>query len=141
MNNAAPELTPVGVLRVEVAPPVELDVSPLGRRRFVAVLGGTLEGKLGTGVVLPGGADWQTVHDDGGVSIDARYAIRLDDEVVITLRSIGVRAPQVDGSGVLFRTAIQLTAPGARADLNRSLYVSSGVRADGIVRLDLYRLT
>ena len=134
-------LVPVGVLRVDVAPPVDLGVSPQGRRRMVAILGGVLEGELGTGIVLPGGADWQTVHDDGSVTIDAHYSIRLSDGVVITLRSIGVRA---SGGGVdpgYFRAAVLLTAPAEHVDLNRSLFLSSGVRAGGTVTLDLYRVT
>jgi hypothetical protein len=136
-----PALLAVGSLLVDVAPPVDLGASPLGRRRMVAILGGTLSGELGTGVVLPGGADWQTLHDDGTVSIDARYSIRLGDGLVITLRSSGVRASVELGEPDYFRASVLLTAPLARDDLNKSLFLSSGVRAGGTVHLDLYRVT
>jgi len=137
-----PALILVGTLLVDVAPPVDLGASPLGRRRMVAILGGTLSGELGTGVVLPGGADWQTLHDDGTVSIDAHYSIRLADDVVITLRSTGVRAEAGEaGEADYFRASVLLTAPPTRDDLNRSLFLSSGVRSGGTVRLDLYRVT
>ena len=136
-----PALVAVGSLLVDVAPPVDLGASPLGQRRMVAILGGTLSGELGTGVVLPGGADWQTLHDDGTVSIDAHYSIRLVDDVVITLRSSGVRAAGEAGEPDYFRAAVLLTAPPARDDLNRSLFLSSGIRTGGTVRLDLYRVT
>ena len=107
---------------------------------MVAILGGSLQGELGSGVVLPGGADWQTVHDDGSVSLEAHYAIRLDDGV-ITLRSSGVRAPSADGSAVYFRASVLLTGPASRPDLNRALFVSTGVRSGSTVHLDLYRVT
>jgi len=139
-----PTLIPVGTLLVDVGPPVDLGASPLGRRRMVAILGGALSGELGTGVVLPGGADWQTLHDDGTVSIDAHYSIRLTDGVVITLRSSGVRAAAEAGEAGdagYFRASVLLTAPQARDDLNRALFLSSGVRTGGTVSLDLYRVT
>lgn len=137
---AVPGLVPVGTLRVEVGEPVDLGDSPLGRRRMVAILGGTLDGELGTGTVLAGGADWQTVHDDGSVTVEAHYSIALED-CVITLRSSGVRTQSPDGSGVYFRASVLLTGPPSRPDLNRSLFVSSGVRVGGVVQLELYRVT
>ena len=136
-----PALVAVGSLLVDVAPPVDLGASPLGQRRMVAILGGTLSGELGTGVVLPGGADWQTLHDDGTVSIDAHYSIRLAEDVVIALRSSGVRAAAESGEPDYFRASVLLTAPPARDDLNRSLFLSSGFRSGGTVRLVLYRVT
>ena len=136
-----PTLVAVGSLLVDVAPPVDLGASPQGRRRMVAILGGTLSGRLGAGVVLPGGADWQTLHDDGTVSIDAHYSLRLEDGVVIALRSSGVRAAVDPGEPDYFRASVLLTAPPARDDLNRSLFLSSGVRVGGTVHLDLHRVT
>ena len=107
---------------------------------MVAILGGSLDGELGTGTVLAGGADWQTVHDDGTVSVEAQYSIRLDDGV-ITLRSSGIRAQSPDGGGVYFRASVLLTGPASRPDLNRTLFLSSGVRSGDTVHLDLYRVT
>jgi hypothetical protein len=135
---SVPGLVRVASLHVEVGEPVDLGASPAGRRRMVAILGGSLEGDLGTGTVLPGGADWQTIHDDGTVSVEAQYSIRLDDGVV-TLRSSGVRAQSADG--VYFRASVLLTGPTSRPDLNRALFLSSGVRRESTVHLDLYRVT
>ena len=106
-----PHFTLVGQLRVHVAPPVELGPSPLGRRRMVAILGGELSGEIGQGAVLPGGADWQTVHEDGSVSIQAEYTIKLAEGDMMTLRSIGVRSMS-DGAAERphFRTAITFAA-------------------------------
>ena len=79
---AVPGLERVGSLRVEVGNPVDLGSSPLGQRRMVAILGGSLDGQLGRGTILPGGADWQTMHADGSLSVEAHYSIRLADAVI-----------------------------------------------------------
>lgn len=135
----APTLVPVGRLTVEVSPPVDLGPGPEGRRRMIAITGGTLVGELGTGVVMPGGADWQTVHDDGTLSIDASYVVVLDDGTPITVRSAGVRAQHDEG--VYFRAGVTFTAHHDRPDLNGHLFVSSGVRQGNSVLLDLFRVT
>ena len=136
-----PHFTLVGQLRVQVAPPVELGPSPLGRRRMVAILGGELSGEIGHGTVLPGGADWQTVHEDGSVSIQAEYTIRLAEGDVMTLRSIGVRSMR-DGAGAPphFRTSIIFAAEEYRSALNQNLYVSTGSRDGEFVVLNLFRV-
>lgn len=136
-----PSLTPVGQLRVNVAAPVELGPSPLGRRRMIAILGGTLDGEIGTGTVLPGGADWQIAHDDGSVTITAEYTIQFTEGDVMTLRSIGVRAMR-DGADAPphFRTSIVFAAESHRTALNHNLYVSTGSREGGIVTLQLFRV-
>jgi len=135
-----PGLTYVGQLKVQVAAPVDLGIAQDGRRRMVAILGGTLEGEIGSGEVLPGGADWQTLHDDGSVSVDAQYAIRLARGDVMTIRSTGVRTESPDGSAVYFRTGMTFSAAVTRPELNRHLFVSSGSRDGSIVSLDLYRV-
>ena len=136
-----PSLTPIGHLRVHVAPPIELGPSPLGRRRMIAILGGEMDGEIGTGTVLPGGADWQTVHDDGSVTITAEYTIQFAEGDVMTLRSIGVRAFR-DGtdSSPHFRTSIVFAAESHRAAVNHNLYVSTGSREGGTVTLNLFRV-
>ena len=136
----APDLTYVGLLRVEVAPPVDLGHTSTGRRRMVAILGGTLEGEIGSGEVLPGGADWQTLHADGSLSIDAHYAIRLSSGDVVTIRSTGVRVEPADGSDVYFRTGILFDGSATSPELTRRLYVSSGHRSGDSVVLRLYRV-
>jgi hypothetical protein len=136
-----PHFTLVGQLRVQVGPPVELGPSSLGRRRMIAILGGELSGEIGRGTVLPGGADWQTVHEDGSVSIQAEYTIRFDEGDVMTLRSIGVRSMR-DGADATphFRTSIIFAAENHRPALNHNLYISTGSREGDHVILNLFRV-
>src|SRR5215203_1811236 len=56
-----PELAHLCNLAVEVGVPVDAGHSPLGQRRLVPILGGTVGGRL-AGRVLPGGADFQMIH-------------------------------------------------------------------------------
>ena len=139
MNESVPHLVRVGVLRVNVGSPVDGAVTTEGVHRSIPILGGTLEGELGQGVVLPGGADRQIVHDDGSISIGARYELELDDATPVTVHSVGVRATR--GDHVYFRTGIRLTTSRDRPELNGHLFISTGYRAENTVVLELYRLT
>jgi hypothetical protein len=108
---------------------------------MVAILGGTLSGDLGQGTVLPGGADWQTVHEDGSVTIQAEYTIRFDEGDVMTLRSIGVRSLREGrDSPPHFRTSITFSAEDHRASLNHNLFVTTGSRDADVVTLNLFRV-
>jgi hypothetical protein len=133
-----PHLENVGTLVLEVGEPCDLGRTAQGHRRMIPILGGVLSGDLGEGVVVGGGADWQVIHDDGTLSIDAHYAVMLNDGTAVEVRSTGVRAQRADD--VYFRTAIFLSAPSHRTDLCGALLVSSGVRAEHQVILDLYRV-
>jgi hypothetical protein len=41
--------------------------------------------------VIPGGADWQVVRDDGVGELVARYSIRTGDGTEITVVNRGIR--------------------------------------------------
>ena len=139
MNESIPHLVRVGVLRVDVGAPVDGEVTAQGVHRSIPILGGTLEGEIGEGVVLAGGADRQIVHDDGTISIDACYEIELADSTIVTVHSVGVRATRDDH--VYFRTCMRLTTLSDRPELNGQLFISTGYRAEKTVVLELYRLT
>lgn len=124
-------------LEVEVDAILDLGVLATGHRRFVPITGGRVTGRIGEGVVLPGG-DWQRIHADGTVSLDAQYTLRLHDGTHVEVESRGIRA--VDESDTYFRTAIRFTAPADRDDLNRRLFVSSGTRLERAVILDVYAI-
>ena len=139
MSTSIPQLVRVGALRIDVGAPSDEVVSPEGVHRSIPILGGTLDGELGEGVVLAGGADRQVVHADGSISIDASYEIELADSTLVTVRSVGVRAPHADA--IYFRTGIRFTTSSDRPDLNGHLFVSTGRRAESAVVLELFRLT
>jgi hypothetical protein len=141
-----PSLKHMFDLRVDVGAPVVISETTPGRR-FIPILGGIVEGEL-SGVILPGGGDWQSIDHDGTLDLDAHYTLDIRDHGTVEVRSQGVRwgAPPilaalargepVDPSEYYFRTFIRLrtTAPGL-ARLNHVLAISKGARAAGVVQI------
>ena len=127
-------------------------VTRAGRRRVIPILGG----RLSRGVdaeILPGGADWQVVHDDGVLEIDTRYTARTPDGGLLHLRTRGIRSgpPEVleallrgtpvAASDYYFRivVSIETSVPELRS-LQDSLIVASAARAADRVVYDAYRV-
>src|ERR1700685_2664146 len=88
---AAPELEFIFSARVTVDPPQELGDIGKGRRRIVPITGGDFDGPLLHGKVLPGGADWQILRDDGVAELEARYTLQTDDGALIHVRNLALR--------------------------------------------------
>ena len=76
---------------VTVAVPLELGRTPQGTRRIVDITGGIVTGPALSGEVLPGGADWQIIQEDGSGVLEARYTIRSSDGALIYVRNFGYR--------------------------------------------------
>ncbi|WP_019180925.1 DUF3237 family protein [Microbacterium yannicii] len=122
-----------------------------GHRRVIPVIGGTVTGAF-TGVILPGGADWQTVRADGSIEIDGRYSARGEDGSLLYIRAKGVRSgdpevleslllgEDVDPVAYYFRAALTLESA-AHPEFERSVFVASYVREAARVRYVAYRLT
>jgi hypothetical protein len=126
---------------------------PGGHRRVVPIAGGSVSGPLLTGEIVPGGADWQILAEDGSAVIEARYTIRADDGALILVHSRGVRNgdPAVlarllrgetpDPSEYYFRTLVTLecSAP-AHAWVNGRLFIAVAAREPTAVVIDLYEV-
>jgi hypothetical protein len=146
-----PELKHLIDLRVDVGAPTIISEGTPGRR-FIPILGGIVEGDL-SGVVLPGGGDWQSIAPDGTLDIDAHYILDIRDHGTVEVRSQGVRSASpailaalgrgepVDPSQYYFRTFIRLStgAPGLTR-INHVLFVAMGVRAAAAVRLNVFEI-
>jgi hypothetical protein len=102
--------------RIQVAAPISLGLSPYGERRIINITGGEFSGPRLSGRVLPGGADWQIIRQDGITEVEARYTLETDDGAVIYVSNWGIRrgpkevmerlasGQQVDPSEYYFRT-------------------------------------
>ena len=126
---------------------------PGGHRRVVPIAGGSVSGPLLNGQIVPGGADWQILAEDGSAVIEARYTIRTDDGALILVHSRGVRNgdPAVlarllrgeapDPSEYYFRTLVTLecSAPG-HAWVNGRLFIAVAARDPAAVVIDLYEI-
>ena len=150
---AAPQLSHVCDLEVDVGPIRDLGAMPHGRRRLVVILGGVVSGPRLAGDILPGGADWQYVRDDGSVELVARYAIKTTagPEIAVSNRGIRRAAPEVlarltagepvDPALIYFRTIPTFEAPdGAFSWLNRSLFLANAVRLPDKVKLRVFEV-
>ena len=123
---APPPLTFAFEVRATVAAPTEVGQVPHGRRRIVAITGGTFEGPGIRGRVVPGGADWQIVRPDGSSVADIRYTLETDRGALLYVQSHGVRhgkpevlarlaaGEDVDPSEYTFRTAVSIETSGPR---------------------------
>src|SRR4051812_36397370 len=85
-----PRLELIVRLTADLAPALELGQTSAGVRRITPILGGTVDGPLLWGEILPGGADWNTWNDrESTGSVSAQYAIRTRDGVVIGVTNTG----------------------------------------------------
>ncbi len=141
-------------VRAQLAPPIEQGSWEERRRRIIPILGGTVEGARFNGVVLPGGADWQTIRlDDGVAEIYARYTLQHEDGAVVGVINPGVRrgppeviarlaaGEMVDPSSYYFRTTPRFeVGPGPHQWLADNAFVCVGKRWPDAVEIDFYRV-
>jgi hypothetical protein len=151
------EPPPTGLERVfradvVVGPIVDYGMTRAGHRRVVEILGGRLSNGIDA-EVLPGGADWQVLHDDGVLEIDTRYSARTAAGALIHLRTRGVRTgppdvleavlrgDEVPATSYYFRVALTLesAAPELR-QLQDSVLVAAAARSAEHVVYDAYRV-
>jgi len=129
-------------LEATVAQPLDLGETAQGRRRIVALTGGTFTGPELNGRLLPGAsADWQLVLPAGTTLGDIRPTLETDDGEVLWVRSRSIRhgtsevldrlarGEPVDASEYTFRasTRIETSAPGLDW-LNKGIFISVGGR-------------
>ena len=148
----APRLAFAFEVRADVAAPLHIGQLPRGTRRIVPILGGTFEGPLLKGRVLPG-ADWQIIQHDGFSELDTRYALETDTGELISVRNAGIRHAEpavmekllrgelVDPALVYFRTTptFETAAPDLQW-LTRSVFIGTGERLPTQVLIRFWRV-
>ena len=125
----APQLEFALQLRVTIDQPYTVGDTSNGRRIVIPITGGTFEGPLLRGTILPGGADYQLANADGTrTQLEAIYSIKTDDGVYIHVRNRGLVCDGKDKDGnpyYYFKAAPQFEAPATSRYnwLNNSLFV------------------
>jgi len=76
---------------VKVDAPLMAGHAPYGERRIINITGGAFSGPRLSGHVLPGGADWQIIRNDGIVEVEARYTLQTHDGSLIYVTNRGLR--------------------------------------------------
>lgn len=149
-----PELIFVAHLSVTVGEPIDLGEVFDGHRRIVPILGGTVEGPLLRGRVLPGGADHQILRTPTLTELDARYALETDAGERVAVHNMGIRSgaeedidalvrgEDVPADCVYFRSQPRLSSAASRlAWMNERLFLGSGKRLPNSIELDIYQIT
>lgn len=155
----APQLHFLMQVTVTLALPLVVGAMAVGTRRIINITGGhftgqTLMDEPLTGVVLPGGADWQLVRPDGVALLDARYTLQTNDGAWIYVQNRGIRhgppavlaalarGEAVDPTSYTMRTTPTFETGAARYQwLNDLIAVGSGIRRADAVVLDFYRVS
>jgi hypothetical protein len=143
---------PIMRINAELADILQFGNTPVGERRVINILGGTVEGRV-NGKILPGGADWQFIRADGAAHVEARYTIQSDSGAYILVNSEGVRhgppdvlarlltGEIVDPSLYYFRTCMRFETGDKDLDwLNRIIAIARGKREKNAVKLDVYEV-
>ena len=126
-----------------------------GRRGFVAVKGGTIEGPRLTGRVLPqSGGDWPRLWQSGLVEFEAHYLLEASDGTPIYIHNRGVayatpetlariEAGQAVAAGATYcRITPRFEAPaGPHEWLVRTVFVGTGERRGAQSVFDYYAVT
>jgi hypothetical protein len=144
---------PIFTINAELEGVTSLGRTPYGERRVIGILGGSVRGPKLTGRILPGGADWQIIRNDGAADIKARYTIETDSGALIMVTSEGLRhgppdvlekllrGDNVDPRLYYFRTVMRFETADTSVDwLNRILALARGQREARAVRLDVYEV-
>lgn len=139
--------------KVLLEPAQELGVTTYGNRRIINIVGGTFEGPKLKGKILSGGADWQTVREDGTADIIAQYTLQTDDGALIYIVNKGIRhaSPEVlermkkgehvDPSEYYMRTAATFEVSDEKYKwLNKIIAVASGARLKDEVVIRFYQV-
>jgi len=152
--SVTPSLLFLYTSRIEVDPPLLVGHSPYGERRIITIKGGAFNGPRLSGRVLPGGADWQIIRDDGVAELEARYTLKTHDDALIYVYNRGLRrgskkvmerlasGDEVDPSEYYFRTTpIFETGTPEYTWLNGLVTIATGERRLREVIITVYEVT
>jgi muconolactone delta-isomerase len=148
----APRLSPIYRLEAALEEPLDLGDTAQGRRRVVALTGGTFTGPELNGRLLPGAsADWQILLPDGTALANLRYTLQTDRGDLLYVQSRGVRhgsaevlarlarGEAVDASEYTFRTSTWIETAAPDLDwLSKGVFISVGGRQPAGVIYETY---
>lgn len=144
---------PILRVQAELADILQFGKTPIGERRVINILGGTVEGPRLQGRILPGGADWQFIRADGAAHVEARYTVQSDTGALVLVNSVGLRhgppevlarlltGESVDPALYYFRTVMRFETGDRDLDwLNRIIAIARGRREKNAVHLDVFEV-
>lgn len=76
---------------IHVDAPILVGDTFMGTRKIINITGGRFQGPQLSGKILPGGADWQIVRQNGVAELEARYTLATEDGAFIYVINRGIR--------------------------------------------------
>lgn len=140
-------------LKVQISQPQEVGMTAKGIRKVVPITGGNFEGPEIKGTVIPGGYDWQLFRQDSVAEIEARYLLKTDDDVLITIVNKGLRhgpadimqrlakGEAVDPSLYYFRSIPFFEISEMKYNwLTKNMFIASGIREPELVIIHVWKI-
>ncbi|WP_102348453.1 DUF3237 domain-containing protein [Bacillus sp. Marseille-P3661] len=138
---------------VKVDQPIEVGSVGSGQRRVIPITGGTFEGELFKGKILPGGADYQIIRPDGVTEALAHYTLQTEDGTNIYVVNRGyrhgpkeiieklIKGEQVPADSYYFKTTPTFEVSGDKYSfLNKSIFIGVGTRNPSDVKIQYYEV-
>ena len=123
MPESTPVATPVFQITVTCSIPTPMGQRDGGTAVMIPITGGTVVGEKLQGEVVPGGADWALIKDDGRICVKAHYAIKTADGTLIEVFNEGVNTIDRVSPAPL---AHMLTTPRFQAPDGEHAWLNSG---------------
>ena len=136
-------------ITAEISGVIRVGNTTTGQVRAIPITGGSVEGENFSGIVVPGGADWQRTRKDNVTEIEATYAIQLqgrsDEQTMVKVVNKGlIVMPDQAGGDPYFKTRIMFTAPEGEFDwMNKAVFLSrvqGHPELDNAVLIEVFRL-
>jgi hypothetical protein len=136
------ELIPLCTARIDTAPPLRLDTTPLGNRAIYDITGIRYTGeRLNASLRGAAAADWLVVGADGMGVLDVRYTLETDDGALVFVAYGGrwdTTAPTE--LSTVYAAPLFETGDPRYAWLNGVQAVAKGSMIDGVIRYEMYEV-
>jgi hypothetical protein len=109
-------------LHVKIVAPKVVGPTGHGSLQVIPIVGGTFTGKGLSGIVVPGGADWNTTCEKGVSHVFAKYLLQTDDGEYIAIENEGVIEWNSEAT-IKTRPTFVANAAAKYRDLNWGVYV------------------
>ncbi len=129
-------------LHVQIAAPKVVGPTGQGCLQVIPIVGGTFTGKGLSGIVVPGGADWNTAREDGVSHVFAKYLLQTSDGEYIAIENVGLIDPNSEAR-IKTQPTFAANAKGKYCYLNCGVYVgelSATPDVSNSVDIVIYRL-
>lgn len=136
------ELVHLTTGHITFAEPIDLGITPRGRRVVIEMTDVVYEGQRLSGrLVGPSAVDWLLEGEDGSAAIDVSFTIKTNDDALIYVHYYG-RADHSDGRGAhpLYSAPVFETADPRYTWLNSILCVGKAQVVDQVIQYEIYEV-